>query len=378
MRRRPAAAPAAPLTDEEGELFEEDLDDEELKQLGPFEYELKEPPGPARRARASPPPLLSGPGGGQGPAQQRRAADGRGAGGRGPGGSATLRQGREAGAELDQGERNALDDAVEGLRGARDEGRVAELLQERTGRAARGGQAGSSAAAADGRGAQALLAARAIERVPAEKQGRSQPKEGTFERALLDRLTGRGGRGRRVEGLRSDSEEDEASEPELGLGLRAARVKYDHFRALAKRKPGHLLQTGLDQLRKQFPAGAPAGELPACCVQFLDVVFFVEHTPKSLGAHEVRLLRTIATAIDHFLTGSTLEGLDLLMQELKARTMAIKDGGWDAAQWLAQAPLGAEPSAASCDEEVTARRVAHAELQRVEPRQKLREKRARF
>ncbi|CAK0794640.1 unnamed protein product, partial [Prorocentrum cordatum] len=39
--------------------------------------------------------------------------------------------------------------------------------------------------------------------------------------------------------------------------------------------------------------------------------------------------------------------LDVVMQEFKARTLAIKDGGWHAAQWLALVPMDAEPCAAS-------------------------------
>ena len=66
------------------------------------------------------------------------------------------------------------------------------------------------------------------------------------------------------------------------------------------------------------------------------------------------------------------------MQEFKARTTAIKDGGWHAAQWLALAPVDAEPCAASRAEETTARRVAHAELRRDELRAKLAVKRGSF
>eukprot|EP00959_Pyramimonas_sp_CCMP1952_P095427 1995468-Pyramimonas_sp.AAC.1 len=58
--------------------------------------------------------------------------------------------------------------------------------------------------------------------------------------------------------------------------------------------------------------------------------------------------------------------------------MAIKDGGWHAAQWLAPVPVDAEPCAASRQEETVARRVAHGELRREELRSKLQQKRASF
>ena len=64
------------------------------------------------------------------------------------------------------------------------------------------------------------------------------------------------------------------------------------------------------------------------------------------------------------------------MQEFKAQTLAIKDGGWHAAQWLALVPVDAEPCAATRSEETTARRVAHAELKREELRAKLMQKRS--
>ena len=56
-------------------------------------------------------------------------------------------------------------------------------------------------------------------------------------------------------------------------------------------------------------------------------------------------------------------------------TIAIKDGGWHAAQWMALVPVDAEPSAASRQEETAARRVAHAELKREELRARLQQKR---
>ena len=76
--------------------------------------------------------------------------------------------------------------------------------------------------------------------------------------------------------------------------------------------------------------------------------------------------------------GQTVQALDVVMQEFKARTMAIKDGGWHAAQWLALIPVDAEPCAASRSEETTARRVAHAELRREELRTKLAAKKSHF
>ena len=166
------------------------------------------------------------------------------------------------------------------------------------------------------------------------------------------------------------------SDRELEDEPKETKVRHDHFIELAARRPGLLLKSGLEQLRKQFAGRGPTGELPACCTAFLDTVFFLEHAPKTIGAAETRLLRTLARVLDLGLEGQTVQALDVVMQEFKARTLAIKDGGWHAAQWLALVPVDAEPCAATRAEETTARRVAHAELKREELRAKLLQKRS--
>ena len=90
------------------------------------------------------------------------------------------------------------------------------------------------------------------------------------------------------------------------------------------------------------------------------------------------MLRTLATILDLGLCGSTVQALDVAMQEFKARTTAIVDGNWHVAKWMALVPTEPDPSVASRDEQQTARRVAHAELRREELREKLLEKKRRF
>ena len=226
------------------------------------------------------------------------------------------------------------------------------------------------------KGAQALLAGRAAGKVT---PGRQRERSGkSFEKELVDRLV-RGGRGDSGRDVSNDGSGEEGAESDLEAESRKeAKVKHDHFISLAARRPGYLLRSGLEQLRKQFVAGAPPGDLPPCCRSFLDTVFLLEHPPKSLGNEETRLLRTLATILDLGLSGSTVQALDVAMQEFKARTTAIVDGNWHVAKWMALVPTEPDPSVASRDEQVTARRVAHAELRREELREKLLEKKRRF
>ena len=271
--------------------------------------------------------------------------------------------------------RDPLDEAVRGLEAASGaDARTAELLQTRGGGLPVGG--------ADIRyetgvkGAQALLAGRAAGKVnpgrPRERAAR------TFEKELVERLV-RGGRGGGGRDVSNDGSGDEGAESDFEAeSSKEAKVKHDHFISLAARRPGYLLRSGLEQLRKQFVAGGPAGDLPPCCRSFLDTVFLLEHPPKSLGNEETRMLRTLATILDLGLGGSTVQALDVVMQEFKARTTAIVDGNWHVAKWMTLVPTEPNPSVASRDEQVTARRVAHAELRREELREKLLDKKRRF
>ena len=227
-----------------------------------------------------------------------------------------------------------------------------------------------------GKGAQALLAGRAAGKVtsgrPRDRRGRA------FEHELFQQLVG-GRRGSGTRDVSNDGSGEDGAESDLEAeSEKEAKVKHDHFISLAARRPGYLLKSGLEQLRKQFVAGAPQGDLPPCCRSFLDTVFLLEHSPKTLGGEETRLLRTLATILDLGLSGSTVQALDVAMQEFKARTTAIADGNWHVAKWMTLVPTEPDPSVASRDEQVTARRVAHAELRREELRVKLLEKKQRF
>ena len=158
-----------------------------------------------------------------------------------------------------------------------------------------------------------------------------------------------------------------------------AATSSDLFRKIAKQRPGVLLETGLAHLRGQFTRlladDGPADPLGPCVTQYLNAVFFVAHPPARLEVDEVRTLRTLGEAIDGLLRGQVVEVSDLLLQEFKARTMALRDGHWRSARWLTLIPSEAMPAGASQDEEAAAERVEAREMKVAELRRRLTDRR---
>ena len=70
-----------------------------------------------------------------------------------------------------------------------------------------------------------------------------------------------------------------------------------------------------------------------------------------------RHLRVLAEGTDHFLKGELLQGLDILVMDFKAITMSIKDGNWDAAQYLEFAMVEDSATASSLEERELATRL---------------------
>ncbi|CAK0901893.1 unnamed protein product [Prorocentrum cordatum] len=171
---------------------------------------------------------------------------------------------------------------------------------------------------------------------------------------------------------RAEEEGDEAGDSDLergalGESFQGVGIKRDLFRQIARRRPGALLENGLAHIRGQFTRQlrvADGDPLAPCVTQFLDTVFFV-----------VRSLRSLGLALDGILKGDVVETGDLLMQEFKARTMAIRDGHWRTARWLTLVPQEQLPSGATIDEETAAEKVEARELKVAELRRKLQDRR---
>ena len=85
----------------------------------------------------------------------------------------------------------------------------------------------------------------------------------------------------------------------------------------------------------------------------------------------MRELRTIAEAIDGILRGNQLQVLDLLMQQYRAKIMAIEDNSWTAAKWLQLLPIGSIHQEATSDDYEMARRMEQKEIAAAERRRKV-------
>jgi len=160
---------------------------------------------------------------------------------------------------------------------------------------------------------------------------------------------------------------------------KGVNVKRDLFQKIARQRPGVLLESGLGHLRGQFTQlladSTPVDPLGPCVTQYLNTVFFVAHPPRTLELDEVRTLRTLGEAIDGLLRGQVVEVSDLLMQEFKARTMALRDGHWRSARWLTLVPHESLPAGATQDEEAAAERVEAREMKVAELRRRLADRR---
>ena len=85
----------------------------------------------------------------------------------------------------------------------------------------------------------------------------------------------------------------------------------------------------------------------------------------------MRVLRTLRQALGGILRGEVVETADSLLQEFKARAMAVRAGNWRTARWLTLVPQEQLPSAATLDEETAAEKVEARELKVAELRRRL-------
>ena len=86
------------------------------------------------------------------------------------------------------------------------------------------------------------------------------------------------------------------------------------------------------------------------------------HSISEVGEESHRELRTYAEAIDAILRGNSVGAADLLVQQMRAKMMAIRDGHWRAARWLQLLPVSSTMMEASAEDEDHARQmeISHA------------------
>lgn len=108
--------------------------------------------------------------------------------------------------------------------------------------------------------------------------------------------------------------------------------KYESLVEKAKRHPGRLLRSGLEQMSKFMAAragseGEPEGAWRQQKVSaYLNQVLFNQHPPASIGMRNARELVTLAEALD-LLMEENFAGLgDLLMQRMKAAEASLSEG----------------------------------------------------
>ena len=118
--------------------------------------------------------------------------------------------------------------------------------------------------------------------------------------------------------------------------------------ALARRRPGHLLESGLKEMRRYLATrhqGSAGSEMTAndqqhqnTCTAYLTTALLPTLGAKGPGPRNERELRTLSEAIDLLVNGEVDKAGDMLMQRLRAVEASIEDGTWEVARHLELIP----------------------------------------
>ena len=144
-------------------------------------------------------------------------------------------------------------------------------------------------------------------------------------------------RHRRKRRRRSSSERSSTVSSQADLYGRETS-KYESLMEKARRHPGRLLRSGLEQMAKFMAARAGSEGAPSCAWRdqkvgaYLNQVLFNQHPPASIGMRNARELVTLAEAIDLLMEERLASLGDLLMQRLKAVEASLSDG-WAVANY---------------------------------------------
>jgi len=161
-----------------------------------------------------------------------------------------------------------------------------------------------------------------------------------------------------------DAEELEAES--VDQEMRGAASRRMIFRRLAQQSPGSLTLKAINEYRGLMEAAdcdLPVDEWSPIFLKYFLTVFLVHTKADTLSEPLYRELRTYVEAIDGLLRGNTLQVCDLLVQQFKATTMAVKDESWGAARWLQLIPHEVtRNSTISADDEFQARRMELQDL----------------
>ena len=160
----------------------------------------------------------------------------------------------------------------------------------------------------------------------------------------------------------SQSSDEDKDDP-LGGSSKAAG-KQRKLKRLSETKPGVLLSKGFYMMHEQLGSlygedhrGKGSDVLSPVALRYLLTVCLPQFKE---GVSEVKMreLRTIATALDHLVSGRNGEAGDLLVQRMKSILMTMRDGSDTAARWLELLPVQTYPTATSINEDLYAKSIA--------------------
>ena len=187
---------------------------------------------------------------------------------------------------------------------------------------------------------------------PSSSSGKGQPKKSKRGEWLSpppkeERRRKRKKRKKKSSG-RGSSGDSGSSKSEDGFYGRGSS-KFESLAEKARRHPGRLLRSGLEQMAKYVAARSGDGHEAGIASwreqrvgAYLNQVLFTQHSPEKIGIRNVRELVTLSEAIDLLMENNLPAVGDVLMQRMKALESSLTEG-WQMAAYQELIP----PSRAS-------------------------------
>eukprot|EP00435_Cladocopium_sp_Y103_P060385 s256_g22.t1 len=221
--------------------------------------------------------------------------------------------------------------------------------------------------------ASAVLAKRVMEAPEGSGKKRKKESEKSKVSKALKILGGKSAQ----EGSSSETDSEDDEEAYLRGGGKDSDLlgRQRKLKRMSANKPGCLLARGFGLMHEQL--GTMYGDkgqavdkeallqpaalryLLSCALPLTDV--------RKLGEERLRELRTLATSLDHLVSGKIGLTGDLLMQRMKSILMGIRDGSTTASRYLELIPMEAYPMASTNEEMDFARGLAvrHAKSEKL-------------
>ena len=172
-----------------------------------------------------------------------------------------------------------------------------------------------------------------VQQISSEEDAAAKPNASSRDRKRKKRK--RDGRRRRSSSSRPSSRSSSSS---VVATTRDGGV--ESLAVASRKKPGKLLRSGLMEMRQYLldHGGAAASQdsvgedwRSTKVGAYISQVLFVNHSPDTMGIRNAREIVTLATCLDHLLSGQLARAGDVLMQRLKAVESSLTDG-WSVAR----------------------------------------------